>query len=131
MKDPHHGTFAIAYFVVAAILWVAVLLALPIAGLEKTCALAAGSARLGAVFGALERRPSLIIVSLNAMILAGLSLTISVWAWTVIIGVAAFAVLQCALLRRALGALTGDAYGCTIVCAEIAALVALLFLLRS
>lgn len=130
LKDPRHGTFAISYFAVATALWLAALFALPIAGLEQNCALAAGSARFAAVLGALDRRPSPFILGLDAVLLAVLSVSISPWAWIVIVAIVVFALLQCTVLRRALSRLTGDAYGCTIVCSEIAALVALVFLPR-
>lgn len=129
LKDAHHGTFAIAYFAVAAALWLGALFSLPVATLEQTCAFAAGSARFATVLGALDRRPSRLVLGFNALLLVGLSLSISHWAWVVLAAIVALAWGQTALLRRALSTLTGDAYGCTIVCCEIAALVGLAVLL--
>jgi adenosylcobinamide-GDP ribazoletransferase len=122
LKDPRTGSFAVAYFAVAAACWLAALFALPVASLPQTCALAAGSARLGAVLCAYDRGPSPVVLGVNAILVAALAGIVAPWAWTVLAGAIALALLQGAALRRALGTLTGDAYGCIIVCGEIAAL---------
>jgi adenosylcobinamide-GDP ribazoletransferase len=125
LKDPHHGTFAVAYFAVAAALWLAALFALPATSLEQTLAFAAGGARFATVLNAADRRPSRPVLGLNAALLLWLAWTIAPWAWILLAALVALAWGQAALLRRALGMLTGDAYGCTIVCGEIAGLLAL------
>jgi cobalamin synthase len=45
LKDPHHGSFAIAYFAVAAVLWLAALWSLPVPWLAIDLAAAAFASR--------------------------------------------------------------------------------------
>lgn len=130
LKDPRHGTFAIAAFAVVAVFWLAALEALPVESLEQTCALAAGGGRLATVIAAWERRPPLAVVALNGAIVLVLAFLVAPAAWIVVVGLAVLALALTAAMRRALGALTGDAYGCSIVVCEVAALLALTFAVR-
>lgn len=130
LKDPRNGSFAVAYFAVAVACWLAALFSLPVASLAQTCALAAGGARLGAVLCAFDRRPPPLVLGVNAAFLTALALSIAPSAWTVLVAVLALALLQGVALRRAFGVLTGDTYGCIIVCSEIAALGGIAILLH-
>jgi adenosylcobinamide-GDP ribazoletransferase len=130
LKDPRHGTFALAYFAVAVVFWVAALFSLPAASLAQACALAAGAARLGAVCIARERRPPLPLVALNALAVIGIAFAVATWAWVVVPTVVATALVAGKVLRRRLGTLTGDAYGFTITVCEIVSLIALVFVLQ-
>jgi adenosylcobinamide-GDP ribazoletransferase len=138
LKDPRHGTFALAGLAVIAAVWLAALWSIPPASFPAALACAAASARWGAAMHALfvpyggatatafARPPPL------AMIALGLALVV-VLAW--LLGrsgavAAAAAVVAAALAigwirSRLAGALTGDGYGFAIVVAELAALVAL------
>jgi adenosylcobinamide-GDP ribazoletransferase len=131
LKDPHHGTFAIAYFGVAVAIWVAALFALPVGVLAQACAVCAGAARFGAIASAVDRRPPPVILAVNAVLLVGLALTLGACSEIIVGAVVIVAFLQSVVLRRTFGKLTGDMYGSIIVCGEIAALVGFALLLRT
>ena len=140
LKDPRHGTFALAGFAVLAVLWLAALW--PIDPALYPLALAASGAgarwcsviharyvlygRAGEPARAFERRPSLAVLAL------GLAFALALAAPLGARGFAAFAVtlaLAAACLAwtrsRLAERLTGDAYGFAIVVAELGALVTL------
>jgi adenosylcobinamide-GDP ribazoletransferase len=142
LEDPRHGTFAVAGFAAVFALWLAALWSLAPANYPFALALSGASARwssviharyvpygrAGAVTRAFEERPSLGVLAL------GLGLVLAL-AWPFgKRGAAAFALalaLAALCVRwirpRLGGGLTGDAYGFTIVVAEVGALVALAF----
>lgn len=139
-KDPHHGTFAIAAFAAVAALWLTALWSFDPISLPGAMALAAGSARFGAVLNAyvvpyarpganvpvFERRPAWWVTVLVAAALCGMSLTIGPWAWSVIVGAGVAGLVLGALLKRRLGGgLVGDVYGFMIVVLEAGVLCAL------
>jgi adenosylcobinamide-GDP ribazoletransferase len=142
LKDPRHGTFAVAGFAAVLALWLAALWSLPPASYPLALALCAASSRwssvihalyvpygrAGAVTRAFEGRPPLGVLGL------GLALVIALaWPFGARGAAAAAASLALAALcvrwirSRLGGGLVGDAYGFTIVVAEVGALVTLAF----
>jgi adenosylcobinamide-GDP ribazoletransferase len=138
LKDPRHGSFALAGFAVAAAVWVAALWSIPPASLPLALALAAASARFGAVVHALHvpyggatasafvRRPPLAGLVLGLVVVAALAWPLG--AHGAATAVAAFSIAAVAVIwirGRLGGAITGDGYGFAIVVAELGALVVL------
>ena len=141
MKDPRHGTFAVAGFAVAIAWWIAALSAIDPARLPFALAFAGGSARFAAVqnvfvfpYGrangsaaAFAQRPPPVVLVICACALAAIAFAARAPAW---IAVATFA-CAIALLsgrsaaRRLGGVLVGDVYGAMIVALEIVALTAI------
>jgi adenosylcobinamide-GDP ribazoletransferase len=141
LKDPRHGTFAVAGFAVLAAFWLAALWALPIARLPATLACSGALARwatvlnayfvpyarAGAPTRAFENTPPLPSIILEGSgILAAAS-----WLWSVppacalVAAAAAAALLGGDWARRRLGGgVTGDAYGFLITALEVLILVA-------
>jgi adenosylcobinamide-GDP ribazoletransferase len=140
LKDPRHGTFAVAGFAVVCAIWLAALWSLPPARLPLALALSGASARwasvihalyvpygrAGALTRAFEQRPSRGVLALGLALVVALAWPLGIGggaAFGVTLGVAA---LCTSWIRPRLGGgLVGDAYGFTIVVAEVAALVAL------
>jgi adenosylcobinamide-GDP ribazoletransferase len=132
LKDPRHGTFALAGFGIVISGWLGALVVLPPIEYPWALAFAGGTARFGAVLnayvfpygragasiGAFERRP-------NAWILLGALLVTVACAWyrPTLAFAAPFAIAAALALGRAAagrlgGALVGDAYGAIVVLVE-------------
>jgi adenosylcobinamide-GDP ribazoletransferase len=145
LKDPRHGTFAVANFAVAAALWLGALAALDPGKLAIGTAAAAAAARwcivwlayaqpygdagaepgAGTLAGALRARPPWPVTALMTLLVFGLALAYAPWA-----GLAPLTGLVVLLgapsaRRRLGGVLGGDMYGAGIVVAEIVVLLAL------
>lgn len=133
LKDPRHGTFAIANVLVLAALWLAALWSLPTAMLPVDCAFAAASARFGAVLNAyrvpyaragavtrvFETTPSRAVVALAIVLCVGLGAIIGWHAPLILLAATLVALLLGERLKRRLGGgLVGDVYGFIIVCCE-------------
>lgn len=130
LKDPHHGSFAVAYFAIACVGWVAALGALPAIKLVPAIAFAAGASRWNAVlnllvhpYGTDPARPPALVLALEALAVLALSVLVAPWAWVALPAGAAFAAGGAAWAKRKLGGVvTGDVYGALIVVEEIAIL---------
>lgn len=141
LKDPAHGTYAVAGFVAAAALWLGALATLAPAMLLLACAVAAGAARFGAVLNALlvpygrddvspafERRPSRVALALVGVVLVGVAQQLAPWAWCIVLGEALAGLLLGRWIKaRFGGGLVGDHYGFIIVVLEIGGLIAASF----
>jgi adenosylcobinamide-GDP ribazoletransferase len=139
LKDPRHGTFAVANFVAASALWLAAIAALDPGRLALGMAAAAAAARWaviwlaygtpsasgGTLAGATARRPPVMIFGLMALLVFGLAYAYAPRAAPV--PLAGLAVLLGAPFARTRlgGTLGGDLYGAGIVCAEILVLLVL------
>ena len=129
MKDPTHGTFAVAYFSVLVAIWIAALSMLPSHAFPATLAFAGGAARWASSLNVLRfgyagsEGFSILALALNGVLLAGLSLLVGFSAWIALLAVA---LLSLALGRwaaaRLNGALNGDVYGALIVVGDVATL---------
>jgi adenosylcobinamide-GDP ribazoletransferase len=131
-KDPHHGSFAIAFFAVLCAVWLAALWSIAPERLPLALAFAATAARWFAVglafltpYGGSGERPARAVHF--AMGVLALALGWSYWGHAVVLIALGIPVLALAswLRRRLDGQLTGDCYGFLIVCAEVAILAAL------
>jgi len=131
MKDPTHGTFAIAYFAVLVAIWIAALTALPVHAFPAVLAFAGGASRWSSALNvprysyAGAEGFSTIALAVNGAILVALSFLVGRFAWI------ALAVLALAILgagrwaaQRLGGKLTGDVYGALIVVGDVATLAA-------
>ncbi len=118
MKEPTHGTFAIAYFAVLIAVWIAALSMLPPHSFPAVLAFAGGTARWSSA------RSSIVPFLVNGVLLLALSFAVSQWAW-IALPVVVLAVLVAGrwAARRLDGTLTGDVYGALIVAADVATLV--------
>jgi adenosylcobinamide-GDP ribazoletransferase len=140
LKDPRHGTFALAGFGVLAVLWLAALWSLPAAFLPLALAFAAAAARWSAIvhalwipYGRSGAPPRAFEARLPAVgMLLGLALVVALAFALDTAGLRSLAVAFalggiCVLWIRGRlgGGLVGDAYGFTIVVAETGALVAI------
>jgi adenosylcobinamide-GDP ribazoletransferase len=129
MKDPHHGTFAVAYFVVLCVVWIAALAALPMAKLPLVIAFACGNARWSAILSAFRfpyargGRPSVPAVIAGGLTVALVAHLLGGWFWLAMPAVASLEVAAGLWSSRRLGGvLVGDVYGGLIVCGEVASL---------
>jgi len=130
MKDPTHGTFAIAYFAVLVAVWIAALSSLSPHAFPAALAFAGGAARWAASFNVLRysyagaEKFSAVALVVNGVLLVALSFAVGHWAW---IELAILAVLMLGVGRwaagRLNGVLSGDVYGALIVLGEVATLV--------
>jgi adenosylcobinamide-GDP ribazoletransferase len=138
LKDPRHGTFAVAGFAVVAAVWLAALWSIPPAAFPVALACAAASARWsaavhalyvpygGATASAFARRPPLTVLALGLLLVAALAWVLGRRGAVAVVAAFAVAALAIVWIRgRLAGAITGDGYGFAIVVAEVAALVAL------
>jgi adenosylcobinamide-GDP ribazoletransferase len=138
LKDPRHGSFAVAGFAVVAAVWLAALWSIAPASLPLALACAGASARLGAVVhalyvpyggataSALTRRPPLPILALGLVLVVALAWPLGARGAVAVVAAFTAAALAIVWIRgRLAGAITGDGYGFAIVVAEVAALVAL------
>ncbi len=135
MKDPRHGTFALAGFAVVSAFWIAALAVLPPALLPGALAFSAGAARLAAVLNAyripygragasartFETRPPQPVLVAMAALLVLLALAAHAPMWLALL---AGAIVVALLIGRSAaqrlgGVLVGDVYGATIVITEV------------
>ncbi len=145
MKDPRHGTFAVAFFATAAALWIAALWSLPAPLLPQSIAFAAGGARAatvlnaycvpyargGAIAAAFTARPPIGVLVVAYAVLVALAFTIAPWAWTLLVPALLGSLAAGQRLKLRLGGgLTGDVYGYLVVCFEIALLLGIVLILR-
>jgi len=139
LRDPRHGTYALAGGAIAAAFWIAAVSCIAPARLALALACAGASARLGAIslarfvpYGragepapALRGRPSIIGLTIGLVFVLCVGAAMGVRGAIIVPAALAFAVLAGLFARRQLGGgLTGDAYGFSIVVAEVAGLVA-------
>jgi adenosylcobinamide-GDP ribazoletransferase len=144
MKDPRHGTFALAGFACVAAWWIAALAAIATPALPAALAFAGGAARFAAVLNAyavpygragasaraFEARPPWPILVASGIVLVAIALVARAPLWI------AAAALACALAlllgriaaRRLGGVLVGDVYGATIVVLDVTLLTAVALL---
>jgi adenosylcobinamide-GDP ribazoletransferase len=144
MKDPRHGTFAVAGFAVVGVWWLAALWSIPPGVLPFALAFSAGTARAAAVLNAyalpygrtdasaraFASRPPAAVLGLEAAGLAGLALAAHAPLWIAAGATAAVAALALgrAMARRLGGVLVGDAYGAIVVILDVALLSAIALL---
>jgi adenosylcobinamide-GDP ribazoletransferase len=129
MKDPQHGTFAIAYFVALCAVWIAALVMLPPTAMPAALAYAGGLSRWSAALN-LVRYPyagtegiSIPALGINALLVIALSFTLGWFAWIAV----PLVVLKSLVVGRIAagrlgGRLVGDVYGALIVIGEVATL---------
>jgi adenosylcobinamide-GDP ribazoletransferase len=137
LKDPRHGTFAVAGMAALTVLWLSALAALPAARLPALLAFSGAAARWavvlnalfvpyargGAVTRAFESRPSAWLLALEGLALAACAVALAPWLWALLALAAALALGLGSWLKRVFGGgLVGDAYGFSIVCVEVALL---------
>jgi adenosylcobinamide-GDP ribazoletransferase len=131
MKEPTHGTFAIAYFAVLVAIWIAALTMLPAHAYPAVLAFAGGTARWSSALNvprysyAGSEGFSSVALLVNGVVLVALSFFVGRWAWIALVlvalgslGAARFAA------GRLEGKLTGDVFGALIVVGEVATLTA-------
>jgi adenosylcobinamide-GDP ribazoletransferase len=145
LKDPRHGTFAVAGFAVVVVIWLAAVQGIPAAELPAVFAFSAALARWAAVLNALifpaareapnspalASKPPVFVVGMTGVLLgaAGWCFGIS---YIVLVPIAAGLALALGrALRTAFGGLTGDLYGFVIVLFEAALLAAIGTLLEN
>jgi adenosylcobinamide-GDP ribazoletransferase len=131
LKDPHHGTFAIAAFAVLCAGWLAALWSIDPQRLPLALAFAAAAARWTTVgvafvvpYGAGTLPPRTVHAAMGILTLA---LGWSYWGHAVLLIAAGGITFAAAfwLKSRFGGRLNGDCYGFLIVCTEVAILAAL------
>ena len=136
LKDPRHGTFALAGFAVAGVAWLAALGALAPASYPLALALSGAAARWSAVIHArwspyaradappaLAQRPPLAVLAPGGGLVLVLAAALGVRGVVAAVAALLGAAAALAFARARLGGgLVGDAYGFAIVVAEIAAL---------
>lgn len=140
LKDPRHGTFALAGFAVLAAFWLAALWSLPPAILPLALAFAAAAGRWSAIVHALwipYGRPatpsrafaaplSSFALVLGFVLCIVLAIALGTKGLVAFASAVALGTISALWIRQQLGGgLVGDAYGFTIVLAETGALVAL------
>ncbi|MGP6156458.1 MAG: adenosylcobinamide-GDP ribazoletransferase [Vulcanimicrobiaceae bacterium] len=140
LKDPRHGTFALAGFAIALALWFAALWSLAPATYPFALAFAGAGARWSSVVHALyvpygrpnavtpafERRPPLAVLALGLALVVALAWPFGIRGAAALAVTIVLAALCVGWIRPRLGGgLVGDAYGFTIVVAEIGALAVL------
>jgi len=138
MKDPRHGTFAVAGFACVVLFWVAALTAIAPPLLPWALAFAGGAARLAAVLNAyalpygragasaraFAARPPWPILAGCGLVLIGLAVAAHAL-WWLLAGLAACGAslgFGRVAARRLGGVLVGDVYGATIVALDVALL---------
>lgn len=124
LKDPRHGTYAVAGMAILTVWWLGALALTKPADLPLRLLLACALARAAAIVpaymhryaravpsSALQQPPSTIFVAISIAVLAALSVLVSLTAWiTVPVSiVAAIALAQ--WIGTRLGGLVGDSYG--------------------
>jgi adenosylcobinamide-GDP ribazoletransferase len=142
LKDPRHGTFALAGFAVIAVFWLAALWSLDPVTYPLALALTGAASRWSAVIHALwfaygragaptrafEARPPFSILGIGAVLVVLLAFALRAPGCAAAFVALVAAAVAITWARRQLGGgVTGDAYGFAIVIAEVAALVTLTF----
>jgi adenosylcobinamide-GDP ribazoletransferase len=138
MKDPRHGTFAVAGFAAVAAWWIAALATLAPASLPWGLAFAGGGARFAAVLNAYalpygragdsarafaSRPPWPILAGCGAALVAiALAAHEPRWVAAEILACGAALAIGRIAARRLGGVLVGDVYGATIVALDVALL---------
>jgi adenosylcobinamide-GDP ribazoletransferase len=136
LKDPHHGTFALAGLAIVVPAWLGAVAAIPPAAWPWAFAFCAGTARAAAVTNAFrlpyapggtsaqafERRPPLALFAVATAVAAACA-----WLhpWLVLlvpVAIAAALALGAWCARRLGGVLVGDCYGAVIVVLDVALL---------
>jgi adenosylcobinamide-GDP ribazoletransferase len=140
LKDPHHGTFAIAGFGVVLAMWLAALWSLTPATYPAALALSAASSRWAAVIHAcyvpygragpatraFESRPPPVVLGLGLALVAALAWPFGMRGGAALAATLGLSALCAGWIRSRLGGgLVGDAYGFIIVVAEVGALLVL------
>ena len=136
MRDPCHGTFAIASFAVLALFWAAALWSIAPARLPLTLAFAGTIVRLGVIvlacyvpYGRARARVEAFRARPSVSVLAASGVLCAILGWP--LGLAALGGVACAalaflvgvaLVPRFGGGLTGDVYGLLITAGEVATL---------
>lgn len=132
LKDPRHGSFALAYFAVLCALWLAALWCIDPVRLPLAMAFAAAAARWIGVcvarvipYGSDGGRPPAGIHAVMAILVIGLGW--SYWGHAaVLIALGGFTLAAAFAIKPRLGGrLPGDVYGFLIVCTEVAILAGL------
>jgi cobalamin synthase len=132
LKDPDHGTFAIAFFAVVCAVWLAALWSIEPSRLPLALAFAGAAARWIAVgmaaavpYGPTPSRPSRGVHA--AMGILALALGWSYWGHAVLLIALGGITIAVAFWMKARlgGRFTGDCYGFLIVCTEVAILAGL------
>ncbi|MGH7715355.1 MAG: adenosylcobinamide-GDP ribazoletransferase [Vulcanimicrobiaceae bacterium] len=131
MKDPTHGTFAIAYFAVLVTVWIAALAMLPAHAYPAVLAFSGGAARWASGLSVVRYSYagsegfSIAALAANGVILAALSFAAGHWMWIALVLVALGSPAAGRWAAGRLnGKLTGDVYGALIVAGEVATLTA-------
>ncbi len=135
MKDPRHGTFAIAGFAVLCAVWIAALSSIAPPALPWALAFAGGAARFAAVLNAFAvpypragdsarafaRRPPVGVLAIGGALLVAIAFGARApwWIAAAAIACALALVLGRLAARRLGGVLTGDVYGATIVALDV------------
>ncbi len=138
LKDPRHGTYALAGLAIVVPVWLAALGTIPPALWPWTLAFCAGTARAAAIFNALRipyaagggserafaERPNLALLALGVLVAAA-----CVWMhpWLALLvfpAIAAALGLGAWCSRQLNGVLAGDCYGAIIIVAEVGLLAA-------
>jgi cobalamin synthase len=138
MKDPRHGTFALAAFACVAVWWLAALASLAPALLPWALAFAGGASRLAAVLNAYaipygragasaraftERPPWPVLAGGGALLIAlALGAHAPLWIGAGVLACGVSLGLGRVAARRLGGVLVGDVYGATIVVIDVALL---------
>jgi adenosylcobinamide-GDP ribazoletransferase len=135
MKDPTHGTFAIAYFAVLVAIWIAALSMVPVHAYPAVLAFAGGTARWSSSLNVLRYSYagsegfSILALLVNGVVLVALSFVVGRWAWIALVLVALGSLGAARFAAGRLdGKLTGDVYGALIVVGEVATLIVCLAL---
>ncbi|HEY0798051.1 MAG TPA: adenosylcobinamide-GDP ribazoletransferase [Candidatus Baltobacteraceae bacterium] len=136
LRDPHHGTFAIAGFGVIVVVWLAALESIVPGQLPVVLAMSAATARWAAVLNAfvttpaserpssaLEDKPPVLGIAFTGMLLCAFAWCFGLVFIAIVPIAAAAALLLGRFLREAFGGFTGDLYGFSIVLLEIAIIV--------
>ncbi|MBV8490632.1 MAG: adenosylcobinamide-GDP ribazoletransferase [Candidatus Eremiobacteraeota bacterium] len=145
LRDPHHGSFALAGMAMLAAAWIWALSALPPAHLPLVLATTGALARIGALANAwifpyaredgmkdaFALRPSVVIACAALVFGIALSWTVAPAAIVLVaVALAAGAGIAWFASRRLGGGITGDVYGAAIVVTEVVLLLGFERLLR-
>lgn len=139
-KDPQHGTFAVVGMAIVSVAACGALAEIPVERLWIVLGFCGALARLGAVYNALfvpyarggargtafTERPSIVALTLEALVLALIGLKIAAgWGFLAVPLALALGLFGGHRLKRRLGGgLVGDVYGYLIVCTEVVLLCA-------
>jgi adenosylcobinamide-GDP ribazoletransferase len=138
LKDPHHGTFALAGLALVVPAWLAAVAAIPPAAWPWALAFCAGTARSGAVCNAFrlpyapngasapafERRPPALLLALGVLVAAACCRSHPWLIALVPLALALALALGAWCASRLDGVLLGDCYGAVIVVVELLLLAA-------